>query len=111
MSTTAVILILLSAVMHAAWNLLARRSRSEVGFLRRMLVAGSVLGLAPALVLEIREPLPVMAFVYVAASGACCGIYFLGLAKSYARSDFTTVYPVVRGLPVLIIALVDLSVG
>jgi drug/metabolite transporter (DMT)-like permease len=41
----------------------------------------------------------------------CCGIYYFGLVRAYQSSDFTLVYPVVRALPVLLVAAGDVLLG
>ena len=112
MSSFALLLILISSGMHATWNLLLRRERSELLFIRRMLVAGCMVGLIPVLLSEILiHPLGWGALAIVSFSGVCCGVYFLGLAKSYSLSDFTIVYPLVRALPILLIAVADVLLG
>ncbi len=105
-------LVLFSTVMHASWNLLARRERCEGLFLSRMLVIISIAGFLPVLVSEIMvRSLTPLAWACVVGSGLCCGVYYYFLAKSYESSDFTVVYPVVRSLPVLLIAFGDVLRG
>ena len=112
MSPLVVTLVLSSAVMHAAWNLLARRPRSEIVFFRRMILVVVAVGLVPAAVSELlARSLSPTAWACVAGSGACCGVYFFCLARAYSRSDFTVVYPVARALPVLLVGLGDVLRG
>ncbi len=101
-------LVLSSTILHAGWNLLARRQRAEAQFFDRMLVAIAAIGLMPAAISEwqVRSLSP-QAWAYAAGSGAFCALYYLFLAKGYASSDFTVVYPVARALPVLLVGLGD----
>ena len=109
MPGTALSLIILSTFMHAGWNLMVRRTRSELVFVHRMLIAGSILGLVPAVASAIVfEPLPIKTFQFLLASGICCGLYFVGLAKGYSVSDFTIIYPLARALPVLLLGITDI---
>ncbi|MBM4043640.1 MAG: hypothetical protein FJ279_00850 [Planctomycetes bacterium] len=105
-------LVICSSFMHASWNLMARRHRSEAAFFNRMLVAIVALGFLPAVVSEaLAWSLTPKAWACVAGSGVCCGVYYLGLARAYGASDFTVVYPLVRALPILLVGLGDVLRG
>jgi len=112
MNPFAAALILVSTLFHAGWNLLARRRRAEALFFYRLLLIVVVIGLVPAALSEwyVRS-LPPTVWLYVLGSGVFCGFYFLFLAKGYAASDFTVVYPVARALPVLLVGLGDVLRG
>jgi len=113
MTQFVVLIVLSSTVMHAGWNLIIRqqrRSAARVIFRAHVLVA--VIGLVPAVVAEfLSAPLPMKAWGCVVGSGACCAVYYFGLARGYGRADFTVVYPVVRALPVLLVGLCDILRG
>ncbi len=112
MSPAVIVIVLISTVLHASWNLLGRRQRNEVAFFRRMLIVVAVAGLVPAATSEIlTRSLTPRAWMCVIGSGICIGIYFYALAHAYAGADFTVVYPVARALPVLFVALADLLRG
>ena len=104
-------LVLLSAFMHAGWNLLVQERRgSEIFLYMTGLVAA--LGVGPAIALEfLGEPIPARAWAYLLAGAAFQGAYFLGLSRGYRSGDFTVVYPVARALPVLLVGVGDLVVG
>ena len=106
-------LVLGSTLMHAGWNLIARRYRAEPGFFfSRMLLVIVLVGLVPAAVSEIlTHSLNLRAWLCVVGSGFCCGIYFFCLSRAYASSDFTTVYPVSRALPVFLVGIGDVLRG
>ena len=112
MSTSAFAVIIVSTFMHAGWNLMVRHGRNEVRFMERMVVAWFLIGLVPLIACEITMvPLGAEAVRLSLIAGCCGGVYFFGLAKGYESSDFTIVYPVVRTLPVLLIAVADLIMG
>ena len=108
----ALLLVMVSAPMHAGWNLLARRQRAEGAFFLGLLKWGAIVGLVPVVLSEIFAPsIPGKAWVCLLISGCCCGSYFFFLARSYASSDFTVVYPIARALPVLLVGLGDIVRG
>lgn len=113
MNSFTVTLVLVSTLMHAGWNLMARRYKAEPGqFFSKMLLVIASVGLVPATVSEIlTHSLNLMAWLCVMGSGFCCGVYFFCLSRAYAGSDFTTVYPVARALPVFLVGLGDVFRG
>lgn len=108
MSTSVLLLVLVSTVAHASWNLLARSSRSESLYVKRMLAFNALAGLVPAVagavLLGCMTP-QVTAFAVL--SGVFCGFYFYSLVRGYTSGDFTVVYPVARALPALLIGVWD----
>jgi len=108
LSSLAIGLVIISTFGHAAWNLLARRQRSEGAFFTRMLMLTMIAGFSPAVVSEIAtRSLPITVWPCLVGSGLCCGTYFFSLARAYGSSDFTIVYPVARALPVVLVAFGD----
>jgi drug/metabolite transporter (DMT)-like permease len=112
MNPFVIALILSSTVMHAGWNLLARYRRSEADFFSRMLTVVVLVGFVPGILSEaLTRSLNPTAWVCVLGSGCFCALYFFCLARAYACSDFTTVYPVARALPVLLVGMGDVARG
>jgi drug/metabolite transporter (DMT)-like permease len=107
-----VALIILSAFMHAGWNLLARRQKSQgVVFMYRLLLAAAAIGFAPALAAELRLGCMGRVWLYVLGSGVFSAAYCYCLARGYETADFTVVYPLARALPVLMVAMADVVGG
>lgn len=112
MPRDALLIVLLSAVLHAVWNLVMRGSGGPVAFARWLLWAIAAIVVAPLVVCEfVLTPLGWPVWWIGLASGGCCGVYYIGLARAYRSTDFTTAYPVARASPVIIIGLVDLLNG
>ena len=113
MSLFVVSIILVSCLMHASWNLLARRRWGDaVGFFFRMNLWVALLGLAPAVAAQIRwGVLDAKAWLLCTLSAVCLASYYLFLGKGYEMADLSTVYPVARALPVLLVMLVDVIRG
>jgi len=112
MPRLALSLVLISTFMHAGWNLVVRSQRREAACIWRALVVIAVIGFVPALASELAtRSLTPKAWLCVFGSGFFCGLYYLGLARGYASSDFTVVYPLVRALPVLLVGMADVMLG
>ena len=112
MTFLAMVLVFLSTFMHAGWNLLARKYRSEEVFFGRMLALTALIGLVPTIWSEIAaQSITPKAWLCVLGSGFFCGLYFRFLARSYGSADFTTVYPLARALPVLLVGAGDVLRG
>ena len=112
MTPTVILIVLVSTFMHAGWNLLARYSRSETTFYKKMLLITTIVGLVPAVWSEVvtRSMTP-LAWACVAGSGFSAAVYLFGLARAFESSDFTIVYPVARSLPVIFVAFIDVLRG
>ena len=87
---------------------MARNSRTEGAFFDRMLPFVAAVGFLPAAIGQaLTGSMTPTAWLCAAISGVFCGLYFLSLGKAYESADFTTVYPVARSLPVLLVAVGD----
>lgn len=94
MSTTAFTLILFSALMHALWNLLVKRSEHKTAFIWWMFVmSGSMLNLY-ILFLPEPFPLPSLRVLALAVGGAVCFVlYHLFNGRAYRTGDLSIAYP------------------
>jgi len=111
MNTAVLVLVLGSAVGHAAWNLLTRGQTDRAAFLLRSLIIVIVLGAVAVTAGEffgdVFSRLTPTAWLCVGLAGLFGGLHYFFLAHSYDSADFTTVYPVVRALPIVLIAFGD----
>lgn len=105
MQTVGFLVLAVSVVMHAGWNVTlawARRQERVVSSTADMLLAGGVVFLPIALAgwrFELR------ALPFAAASVVFSTIYFALLERAYARAPVGEVYPIVRGSsPVLVVS-------
>lgn len=112
MSTTAVVLILLSAVLHAGWNLLSKSERPTAGFFFFANLCGC-LALTPVLLLYG----PALAYVppsvwwMLGITGFFQALYFAALAGAYRHGDISLAYPLARSSPVLVVMAVAFLLG
>lgn len=111
MTITSIFLIMVSACLHAWWNLRSKRSPS-VAFFFVAMGAGSV-ALLPILVYQynILLSIPISIWTLLIVSSIFQFIYIAGLAKAYQTGGMSIVYPVIRALPVLLVPLYNILIG
>lgn len=98
----ATLLVLLSALMHAAWNAVIKSGSDRLSSMA--LVDGVAFCLSLAL-LPLVSPPPLVVWGLIGLSVVVNTLYRLLLIQAYHYGDFGQVYPVVRGLPPLLVAL------
>lgn len=112
MSGFALGLVVLSAVLHAAWNLLGKsRQPSPAFFAVASFSTGGLLLPVIGTVLGAAAPLPEAFWWVLLGSGFCQMVYLASLARAYRQADVGVVYPVARALPVLMVASVSGLLG
>ncbi len=107
MSTLALMLVLLAGLLHATWNLAAKRSGGDHHFLFLVVLLIAVLW-SPILLIWGPDELAqwrLQDWALVAVSGFVHVLYFLSLLKGYRLADLTVVYPTARGSGPLLTAL------
>ncbi len=92
-------LVLTAAVLHAWWNLLAKRAKGKTAFTFLMYLASNLLYL-PAVVYELSrdEHIWSQPLLWFSLSSAFLHLgYFSILQKGYRNADLSVVYPLARG--------------
>jgi drug/metabolite transporter (DMT)-like permease len=106
-------LVLLSALAHASWNLLAKRTAGGPAFTWTfdLVSAACCLPLLAAQLWLAPVPVPVDAVVllFVIGSGLMHLGYFLLLGQGYRLGDLSLVYPLARGLGPLLATCVAIA--
>jgi drug/metabolite transporter (DMT)-like permease len=104
MTSTALLLVLGAAVVHAGWNALAKRGGDPMVFLWCSAGLATLLLAPPALwAVAHGATVPAAAAPFVVATAIVHGIYFYALGRSYRTGDFSLVYPIARGLGVALV--------
>ncbi|HEY3060177.1 MAG TPA: DMT family transporter [Chloroflexota bacterium] len=100
MTAFALTLVLLSAVAHASWNLIAKRAAGgpAFNFLFDWLSVVVCLPLAIAQVVLQPSPVGPTEAIFFCGSGVLHLVYFLLLGQGYRTGDLSLVYPLARGL-------------
>ena len=112
MSVLAFLLIFASAGLHASWNMIAKKERMTIAFYAVLCTIGAVW----TSFMHFLSPLcffSMPARFYLALAGTLCGeiFYGLGIVRAYRVLDMSSAYPMMRSLPLLIIAFVTTLCG
>lgn len=112
MTATAVILVIISALMHAGWNLFSKAQSPTIGFFQ-LATLGTLFWFSPIFLvttdLIVQIPLALWGILIVA--GLFQAIYYVGLASAYANGALSIAYPLARSLPLLFIVVLTCTVG
>lgn len=112
MSHLAIILIIVSALIHAGWNLLSKRSSPSAAF---FFVANGIgawiffpwVAAYPGIVYT----MPNRTWLLLLLTGFFQAVYCTALAAAYRHGDLSISYPVARSLPVILVPFVTLLLG
>jgi drug/metabolite transporter (DMT)-like permease len=99
-------LVLAAAVIHAGWNALAKRAGvagDPLAFLWCAGAVGTLLYLPGVLYVLAQTGLPRVALPFVIATIVLHSAYFFTLGRAYRSGDLSIVYPVARGLGVVLV--------
>ncbi|OAN16938.1 hypothetical protein A3K86_08350 [Photobacterium jeanii] len=112
MSIFAFVLVVISAVIHASWNLLGKSSASSPAFFAMSCVGvgGLMLPLLGYVVMTIPE-LSSRFWWLLVVSGFFQMVYMAALALAYKHADVGVVYPIARALPVMMVAGITAGLG
>ncbi len=110
MSLIAIILLIVSAVTHAGWNLLTKRQQQPSAAF--FLVANMVgfVALIPLLIIHRNNLLqfPPEVWALLVITGFFMSVYYCSLAGAYKAGDMSIAYPLARSSPVIVVTVVML---
>ncbi|WP_415642571.1 hypothetical protein [Sphingomonas antarctica] len=95
-------LVVLAALIHATWNLFAKRAAGAGAVFVLVYSAISALAYAPFAIWQIangNQAWSVTVFGFLLLSGALHFVYSLTLQRGYRAADLSVVYPVARHRP------------
>lgn len=109
MAIAVLLLVLTSAMLHAGWNAILKRSREpEIAVLAMITVAASS---AVALALALRVPAPnARSVAWSLGAGVLESGYLITLARALSRAPLGTVYTIARGGALLVVWPVSIGV-
>jgi len=112
MNVIAIILVLVSCVTHAGWNLVSKSKTPSAAFFA-LSTSSSVVVMTPLYLYFIpylgRVPLALWGLLIT--TGFFQALYFVSLGNSYRLNDISLAYPISRSLPVLMVPLVCFCIG
>jgi drug/metabolite transporter (DMT)-like permease len=103
MSPLALLLVLLAALCHSAWNVIVKTDARRLEIQSGALVVGTLV-CAPVLFFYSPWTLPPQAWVAIAVSALFESAYVLALTSAYGAGDMSLVYPVARGTGTVLVA-------
>ena len=104
MSTTGILLVLLSAITHASWNVVSKKDGTDpIAYLVKSLFWCTLLYLPVFLYLQFRITYTAVYSICLLLSSICSGFYFFTLAVSYQKAPVSVVYPIARTFPILVV--------
>jgi drug/metabolite transporter (DMT)-like permease len=113
MTTLAFFLVLTSAVLHALWNFLVKRSGASGPVFIWLFTLPSVIVLAPVAIWMIvtrHITLALPAVLFLAGSAIVHTIYFLLLSRGYRDGELSIVYPIARGTGPLLAGVIAIAI-
>src|SRR6266496_4925633 len=87
MTAVALVLVLASAVCHASWNFLLKRSEHKLAFLGSAGIIGALTLLAPAIVVAAVDGIGATAIAFGLVTASLHGVYGLSLARGYRSEE------------------------
>jgi len=112
MLPVAIILVTLSACVHAGWNLALKRQSPSSGLFFLAVLIGTA-AFSPVLI-YFRDDvarIPATVWLLLAATGFFQALYYASLAGSYRCGDISIAYPIARSLPVVLVPMVAFAIG
>ena len=112
MQSFAIVLLLISAVMHAGWNAFGKHRVPTMAFFL-VASAGGTLLLSPVLVWvpSVVRSITDYDLALVMTAGFFEAIYLGSLAAAYRTGELSIAYPVARAMPAVFVAGVSVAVG
>ncbi|TVR74338.1 MAG: hypothetical protein EA415_05855 [Sphaerobacteraceae bacterium] len=105
MTALATLMVLGSALMHATWNMLAKRSSHPLAFLWLVNIASLIIFLPVFLWALIQNGLPANAWPFVIATGVLHILYISFLSQAYRYGALSITYPISRGTGVALVPI------
>jgi uncharacterized membrane protein len=111
MEFTSFLLVVISAISHAIWNMLAKKGRDKDSFMWLMILTSffTLLPIFLILLPEITLPFSILPFLVISALAET--LYFLSLGKAYSLGDLSITYPIARSSPLFLTILAVVVLG
>jgi drug/metabolite transporter (DMT)-like permease len=97
MTTTALLIVLAAAFLHAFWNYLAKKSRNKIAFIWWFILFAVVFYFPMFLYFFAGSRIPAVGWACIIATGILHTFYFFFVGSSYEHGDLSVVYPLARG--------------
>ncbi len=104
MGIAALALVILSAMFHASWNFLLKKSQDKQCFVCLLPLVGVVLFSPVFICMMVCNPalIPLAGWFCILSTGLLKALYLLSLARAYEDGDLSLAYPLSRSAPVFV---------
>ncbi len=109
MSAVALGFVLTSAFLHASWNYLAKKSQVKLAFLWWCHLIGVLLFFPMFIFFWPQTAISPLGWVCVMSTSILHSLYFFFLGSAYEVGDLSIVYPLARGIGLLLIPLLAVT--
>lgn len=112
MTWIAIVLVCISAVFHAAWNLISKKNDPSATFFAVSMCFGALIT-SPLLFIyfDTYFLLSAEAWIGTVLTGIWQTMYFFSLAASYRHGDISIAYPLARSSPLIVVTISGLLLG
>ena len=108
MTGVALALILISALMHASWNLFLKRSGHPEIFTWCMSATASIIMFPVGAFILVVQPIQGPGLWFLSGTIVLHVAYFTALSRAYSAADLSLVYPISRGLGSAIVPIIGI---
>jgi drug/metabolite transporter (DMT)-like permease len=110
MNTLAIILVVVSALIHSYWNFLSKKSKNKLVFNWYIVLFGVILYLPFFIYFISVEGIPKIGWLFILLSAIFHTFYFYFLGKSYQHGHLSLTYPIARSsslfVPILAVIII-----
>lgn len=105
MDTTAFLLVLISAIIHAYWNLLVKMSKDAEIFIWFFLIIITLVFFPFFWISFYKTDILLTGWCCIVMTGLCKTLYFISLSRAYRKDDLSFIYPLVRSTPIIFVTV------
>jgi drug/metabolite transporter (DMT)-like permease len=112
MTGVAILLLSVSAVLHASWNFISKSNSPSAAFLLVANTVGCVILVPVAVVFGVEyAAFPSSVWMLIIITGLFQALYYASLAGAYRSGDMSLAYPLARSSPVIVVTVVTFILG
>lgn len=105
-TSLAMLLVITSGLLHAIWNLFAKKSLDKTAFLWWLQLVAVLVYIPAALTAIYQQHVPLHGYLLLFVTAIIHGLYVMLLAKTYTLGDLSHVYPFMRGMSPLMVPMI-----
>ena len=111
MTLLAILLVVLSSLLHSVWNLIYKRTTDMANLICGLSCVQACLLLPFVIWGLVNLEFSLKFFLLLALSSISNALYYFFFTRAYAKGDIALIYPIIRAAPVLVIICIGLLIG